>query len=159
MGGVLITEQIADLLQPILDSMGLELVEVEFKKLGRGHLLQIFIDKPGGVTLDDCADVSRELSIQLDVEDCIPGRYTLEVSSPGLNRPLKKEQDFVRFQGQLAVIKTTELLQDEKGSRRKTFLGVIQGVEDGVVVTRLKEGALARIPLNMIDKAHLEFEF
>ncbi len=159
MGGVLITEQIADLLQPILDSMGLELVEIEFKKLGRGHLLQIFIDKPGGVTLDDCSDVSRELSVQLDVEDCIPGRYTLEVSSPGLDRPLKKEQDFIRFQGQLAVVKTSELLQDEKGSRRKTFLGVIQGLESGVVVIRLKEGALARIPLDMIAKAHLEFEF
>ena len=149
---------VENLLHPILDSMGLELVELEFKKVGRGYLLQVFIDKPEGVNLDDCAEVSRELSVQLDVEDCVPGRYTLEVSSPGLDRPLKKEQDFVRYQGRLAVVKTSALLKDEKGSPRKTFLGIIEGVETGSVVMRLKEGPLARIPLEMIVKAHLEFE-
>jgi len=82
--------QVTALVQPILDSMGLELVELEFKKVGRSFVLRLFIDKAGGVTMDDCADVSRELSLLLDVEDCIPGRYTLEVSSPGLDRPLKK---------------------------------------------------------------------
>ena len=107
------------LLQPILDEMGIELVDLEFKKAGRSYILRIFIDKPGGINLDDCAEVSRELSVQLDVEDCIPGRYTLEVSSPGLDRPLKKEQDYVRFQGRLALVKTSELLKDEKGSPRK----------------------------------------
>jgi ribosome maturation factor RimP len=150
---------VENLLHPILDAMGLELVDIEFKKVGRGYLLQIFIDKPGGVTLDDCAEVSRELSVQLDVEDCIASRYTLEVSSPGIDRPLKKEQDFVRYTGRLAVVKTSELLKDEKGSPRKTFLGTIEGVDDGVVVIRLKEGPLARIPWDKIAKAHLEFEF
>lgn len=159
MGGVDIIQRITDLLQPILDSMGLELVDIEFKKQGRSYLLQVFIDKPGGVTLDDCADLSRELSVQLDVEDCISARYTLEVSSPGLDRPLKKEQDFVRFLGQLALIKTGDLLTDENGNPRKTFLGILHGVEDGVVIVRLKEGPLARIPLDRIVKAHLEFEF
>lgn len=147
------------LLQPILDAMGLELVDLEFRKVGRSYLLRIFIDKPDGVNLDDCAEVSRELSVQLDVEDCISDRYTLEVSSPGLDRPLKKEQDFVRYKGRLAVIKTTELLRDEKGSPRKTFLGTIEGVEEGRVVIRMKEGPLARIPHDKISKAHLEFEF
>jgi len=151
--------QVTALVQPILDSMGLELVELEFKKVGRSFVLRLFIDKPGGVTMDDCADVSRELSLLLDVEDCIPGRYTLEVSSPGLDRPLKKESDYIRFQGRLAVVKTAELLKDEKGSPRKTFLGTIEGLEAGVVAIRLKEGPLALIPLDKIVKAHLEFEF
>ena len=152
-------QRVETLLQPILDAMGLELVELEFKKVGRSYLLRVFIDKPDGVNLDDCAEVSRELSVQLDVEDCIASRYTLEVSSPGLDRPLKKEQDFIRYQGRLAVVKTTELLKDEKGSPRKTFLGFIEGVEDGVVMIRLKEGPQARIPWDKIAKAHLEFEF
>lgn len=159
MAEVDVVGRVTELLQPILDEMGLELVELEFRKVGRGYLLRVFIDKPGGVNLDDCADLSHELSVQLDVEDCIPGRYNLEVSSPGLNRPLKSERDFVRYQGQLAVIKTTELLADAKGSRRKTFLGTLQGLEDGNVVILLKEGPLASIPLDKISKAHLEFEF
>ena len=159
MSGVDPIQLVEQLLQPILDAMGLELVELEFKKNGRSYVLRIFIDKPGGINLDDCAEVSRELSVQLDVEDCIPGRYTLEVSSPGLDRPLKKEQDFVRYQGRLAVVKTSALLKDEKGSPRKTFLGVIEGVDAGEVVMRLKEGPQARIPFEMIAKAHLEFEF
>lgn len=146
------------LLQPILDEMGIELVDLEFKKAGRSYILRIFIDKPGGINLDDCAEVSRELSVQLDVEDCIPGRYTLEVSSPGLDRPLKKEQDYVRFQGRLALVKTSELLKDEKGSPRKTFLGIIEGVDRECVILRLKEGPQACIPLDKIVKAHLEFE-
>lgn len=151
--------QVTELLQPLLDEKGLELVELEYKKVGRGYLLRVFIDKPGGVNLDDCADLSRELSVQLDVEDCIPGRYNLEVSSPGLNRPLKSDRDFIRYQGHLAVIRTVELQADEKGSRRKTFLGTLQGVEEGFVVISLKEGPLARIPLENIAKANLEFEF
>ncbi len=151
--------QVTALVQPILDSLGLELVELEFKKVGRSFVLRLFIDKTGGVTMDDCADVSRELSLLLDVEDCIQNRYTLEVSSPGLDRPLKKESDFIRFQGRLAVVKTAELLKDEKGSPRKTFLGTIEGLEEGVVAIRLKEGPSAHIPLEKIVKAHLEFEF
>ena len=147
------------LLQPILDTMGLELVDLEFKKVGHSYVLRIFIDNPDGVNLDHCAEVSRELSVLLDVEDCIPGHYTLEVSSPGLNRPLKKEQDFLRYQGRLAVVKTAELLQDENGSPRKTFLGTIEGVDEDFVVLHLKEGPLARIPHDKIAKAHLEFEF
>lgn len=159
MAGSDIEAQVVRLAQPILDSMGLELVELEFKKVGRSFVLRLFIDKQGGVNLDDCAEVSRELSLVLDVEDCIPNRYTLEVSSPGLDRPLRTEADYSRYAGRLAVVKTTELLKDEKGSPRKTFLGTINGVEEGAVVINLKEGRLARIPLDKIVKARLEFEF
>lgn len=159
MAGSEITEQVTDLVLPILDSFQLELVDVEFKKSGRSYVLRLFIDKPGGVTLDDCTEVSRELSLVLDVEDIIPGRYTLEVSSPGLDRPLKKEQDFIRYKGQLAVVKTRELLKDDNGNPRKTFLGILEDVNDGIVTIHLKEGPLAHLPLAEIEKAHLEFEF
>jgi ribosome maturation factor RimP len=154
-----IVGQVTFLAQPILDSMGLELVDLEFQRQGRNHILRLYIDKPEGVTLDDCADLSRELSLVLDVEDTIPGQYSLEVSSPGLNRPLKKLEDYIKFTGRLAEIKTVELMADEKGSRRKTFLGTIKSVEDQVIVMHLKEGAMARIPLEQIAKANLEFEF
>ncbi len=158
-GLVDIPQRVAELAQPILDSFGLELVDLELRTAGRSQVLCLYIDKPGGVSLDDCAEVSRELSLTLDVEDCIPGRYTLEVSSPGLERPLKKLDDFVRFSGRLAQIKTIELYQDEQGNRRKTFLGILQGVDGDRVLLHLKEGQQARIPLDKIAKAHLAFEF
>ena len=154
-----IDSKITSLVTPLLDSMGFELVELEFLRQGKGHVLRLYIDKPGGITLDDCADVSREFSLILDVEDCIPGRYDLEVSSPGLNRPIKRLEDYKKFTGRLAQVKTAELLEDEKGSRRKTFLGVIEAVEGDTIVIRLKEGPLARIPFGLISKGNLEFEF
>lgn len=160
MAGVVdISQRVTVLVQPILDSLGLELVDLEFRQAGRTHVLCLYIDKPDGVTLDDCAEVSRELSLTLDVEDCISGRYTLEVSSPGLERPLKRLEDFARFSGRLAQIKTAELFQDEQGNKRKTFLGTLQGVEGDLVLLQLKEGQQARIPLDKIAKAQLAFEF
>ncbi len=154
-----IIETVSRLVLPILDSLGFELVDIESRRAGRSQVICLYIDKPEGVNLDDCAEVSRELSIALDVEDSIPDRYTLEVSSPGLNRPLKKPADFIRYTGRLAVIKTAELFKDEMGNRRKTFLGTIKAFEDDAVLLHLKEGQLARIPMDMIAKANLEFEF
>ena len=159
MTGIDIPHRVTELALPILASLGLEFVDLEFRAAGRTHVLCLYIDKPGGVNLDDCSEVSRELSLVLDVEDCIQDRYTLEVSSPGLERPLKRLEDFVRFEGRLAQIKTAELFQDEQGNRRKTFLGTIDGVEGELVVLHLKEGQVARIPFDKIAKAHLAFEF
>ena len=88
------------LLMPILTDLGMELVDLEFKREGHSWFLRLFIDKPGGVTLDDCAEVSREVSALLEVEDPIEAPYRLEVSSPGIDRPLKKPADFDRFAGQ-----------------------------------------------------------
>ena len=144
---------------PILDSMGIELVDIEFGRVGRDPLLRLFIDKDGGVTLDECADVSRELSLILDVEDAISSNYTLEVSSPGLDRPLKKQSDYERFTGRLIKIRTYEPLPDDKGNKRKTFLGKLEGLVDGVVKMTLAEGQTASIPLDRVAKANLEFEF
>jgi ribosome maturation factor RimP len=144
---------------PILESLGMELADVEFVRVGRDSVLRLFIDKEGGVTLDDCADVSRELSAILDVEDVIPGHYSLEVSSPGLDRPLKKPADYERFAGHLVKVRTYEAFPDDAGNKRKTFIGRLTGLVDGNVAMKLSEGQSASIPLDKIAKANLEFEF
>ena len=144
--------------QPILESMGLELVDIEFGRVGSGAVLRLFIDKEGGVMLDDCADLSRELSLILDVEDVIACNYTLEVSSPGLDRPLKKQADYDRFAGRLIKIRTYQPFLDDSGNKRKTFLGKLEGLVDGIVKMTLNEGQSASIPIERIAKANLEFE-
>jgi ribosome maturation factor RimP len=154
-----ICERIRTLAGPILISMRLELVEVEFKRTGREAVLRLFIDKEGGVMLDDCADLSRELSLLLDVEDFIPCEYNLEVSSPGLDRPLKTPADYDRFAGRLVKVRTYEQFPDDAGNKRKTFLGRLEGLKDGVVVLKLTEGQTASIPLERVAKANLDFEF
>jgi len=154
-----ICEQVGRIAQPILGSMQLELVDMEFVRAGRDSILRLFIDKEGGVTLDDCADLSRELSAILDVEDIITVNYSLEVSSPGLDRPLKKPQDYERYAGRLVKIRTYDQVPDDAGNKRKTFLGTLEGLVDGCIRIRLNEGQTASIPLDRVAKANLEFEF
>jgi ribosome maturation factor RimP len=144
--------------EPILESMGLELVDIEFGRVGPDAVLRLFIDKEGGVMLDDCAGLSRELSMVLDVEDVISCNYTLEVSSPGLDRPLKKQADYDRFAGRLIKIRTYQPFLDDSGNKRKTFLGKLEGLVDGVVKMTLTEGQTVSIPLDQVAKANLEFE-
>lgn len=153
-----VVEQIKRIALPLLDSLGIELVELEFRKEGQGMVLRLFIDKPEGIMLDDCAAVSRELSELLDVEEVIECHYTLEVSSPGLNRPLTKPADYERYAGRLVKIRTFEMLADAAGNRRKTFLGELLGLSDGIVALKLVEGQSAAVPLDKIAKANLEFE-
>jgi len=154
-----ICERVREIAAPILLSMRLELVEVEFKRTGREAVLRLFIDKEGGVMLDDCADLSRELSLLLDVEDFIPCEYNLEVSSPGLDRPLKTPADYDRFVGRLVKVRTYEQFPDDDGNKRKTFLGRLEGLKSGVVVLTLTEGQTASIPLERVAKANLEFDY
>lgn len=144
--------------QPILESMGLELVDIEFGRVGPDAVLRLFIDKEGGVMLDDCAGLSRELSMILDVEDVIACNYTLEVSSPGLDRPLKKQADYDRFVGRLIKIRTYQPFLDDSGNKRKTFLGKLEGLAGGIVKMTLTEGQTASIPIDRVAKANLEFE-
>ncbi len=158
MAAVVAEQKVAEIAERLLVSLGMELVEIESRREGRAQILCLYIDKPGGVTLDDCADFSRELSAILDVEEIIPDRYILEVSSPGLNRPLTKEADYLRYSGRLAKIKTRILTPDDKGNMRKTFLGELLGIENGAVRIKLKEGQTASLPLPGIVKANLEFE-
>ena len=144
---------VEQLLGPVLSAGGMELVEVSFK-LGRGRgLLQVFIDKPGGVTLDDCQAVSRELGTLLDVEDVIPGAYVLEVSSPGLDRPLKTVRDFERNLGKAVTVKA----RGEQG-RPVTVTGRIAGVT-GDAVEVASEDEVLSVRLADIVKAKLQLEF
>lgn len=159
MAKVDVTERVTELAAHLLASLGLELVDIEYRREGREMVLRLFIDKPGGIMLDDCAAVSRELSEILDVEDFIREHYTMEVSSPGLNRPLKKAEDYARYTGRLVKVRTFELLPDDAGHPRKTFLGELLGLEAGVVRIKLQEGQTAGIPLEKVAKANLEFEF
>jgi len=153
-----IVDKVESLALPLITSLGLELVEIEYKPEGRQMVLRIFIDKEGGVMLDDCAAVSKELSALLDVEDVISGKFSLEVSSPGLNRPLKTRADYDRYTGKLIKIKTFVPTADEAGNLRKTFLGKLVGVEGDLVLLKLQEGQSATIPFSAIAKANLEFE-
>lgn len=159
MAKVDVVEKVTEIVEAILAPLGMGLVDVEYKREGRDMVLRLFIEKEEGITLDDCSAVSRELSDILDVEDYIPDNYTLEVSSPGICRPLKKLADYQRFLGRLVKVKTFEMLPDDAGNKRKTFLGTLTGVEAGLVCLHLKEGQNAAIPLEKVAKANLEFEF
>ena len=152
-------ERITEIATEIAAPLGMGIVDLEYKREGRDMVVRLFIEKEGGITLDDCSAVSRELSDILDVEDFMPEHYTLEVSSPGICRPLKKIADYERFLGHLVKVKTFEALTDDKGNKRKTFVGKLTGIEGGVVSIDLTEGQHAAIPLDKVAKANLEFEF
>jgi ribosome maturation factor RimP len=149
-------EQIRQILDPILLSMGLDLWDLEFQKQGPKWLLRVYIDREigGGVTLQDCESVSRDLSAALDVEDIIPHAYTLEVSSPGLDRTLSKPEHFIRFAGSAVKIKTYQPINGEK-----VFRGKLLGMADSVVTIELEAGTVLEIPMTNITKASLEVEF
>ncbi|MGD8689784.1 MAG: ribosome maturation factor RimP [Gammaproteobacteria bacterium] len=137
------------LLEPTVKGMGYELVEVEFRS-GPDALLRIYIDGPDGqITLDDCELVSHQVSGLLDVEDPIPGAYSLEVSSPGLDRPLRTAEHFRRFVGERAKI---QLLQPREGRRR--FTGTLEGVRDEKVAINV-DGQDFELPLANIEKARI----
>jgi ribosome maturation factor RimP len=152
-------ERLTQITEEIIAPLGIGLVDLEYKREGRDMVVRLFLEKEGGITLDDCSSVSRELSDILDVEDFMPENYTLEVSSPGICRPLKKIADFERFAGQLIKVKTFEAVADDAGNKRKTFLGKLVGIEGGVISMNLQEGPHALIPLEKVAKANLEFEF
>jgi len=157
-----VIDRVNQLLQPILDEMGLELTDLEYVREGRDSTLRVFIDKEGGVNLDDCAALSRELGAVLEVEDVVQAAYRLEVSSPGLDRPLKNQKDYQRFVGSLVKIKTYEKLDpDQRGHERKTFVGHLLGFDDGTVRLQQndKKGGAVALPLAAIAKANLEPEF
>ncbi len=148
-----ILETVENLFKPLEGTDGLELVDIEFVKEGGSHYLRVFIDKPEGITLEDCQRVNDELSLGLDREDPISQSYILEVSSPGLNRPLKKEADYQRFTGREVKIKTFVPLEEQK-----VFKGTLKGLDQGTVLVETEQGIKA-IPLEKIAKANLAFEF
>jgi ribosome maturation factor RimP len=145
-------EQLKDILLPVLQDYGLELVEIEFKPSGKRWLLRLYIDKEGGVTIADCQTVSREFGRILDVEDIIDYPYSLEVSSPGLTRPLKKWEDFLRNKGKMCRIVTKEQIEG-----KNEFMGIIvNSTEELVEISGIID--VFTIPIYAIKKANLEFE-
>lgn len=145
------------LLEPILVRDGYEIVEVEWAREAAGQVLRIYIDRPGGVTLDDCREVSRTVEPILDVEDLVEGSYHLEVSSPGLDRPLRKPEDFARHAGQRVKVRTGRPVETGSGPRRN-WSGILKGFAGGMVELDV-DGRLHRIPHDQIAKAHLEYDF
>ena len=155
-----VAERATRLLEPVLERDGYELVEVEWLRAGPRWTLRLYIDKPGGVGIEDCQLVSRTVDPILDAEDLIEPAYELEVSSPGVERPLRKPADFGRFAGQRAHVKAFGPVEaTAPGSPgRKSWTGVLRGFRDGAVEIDV-DGVLHRIPHDRIAKAHLEYDF
>jgi ribosome maturation factor RimP len=160
-------EQLWNLVEPVVSGADLELVELQFSREPEGWVLRLFIDRPEpprlpgeapaehevlgalSVSHEDCERVSRDLSAALDVADVISHAYRLEVSSPGIDRPLRREKDFRRYSGQKAKVKTTEAVEG-----RRNFSGTIRGAHDGVVDLEV-EGRSYQVPIDAIAKANL----
>ncbi|HHQ42024.1 MAG TPA: ribosome maturation factor RimP [Chromatiales bacterium] len=136
------------LLEPAVSRLGYELVGVEYHG-GRRALLRLYIDREGGVSVEDCQRVSCQVSGLLDVEDPIPGPYTLEVSSPGLDRPLFRAADFQRFAGREVRIRTDVPLEG-----RRNFRGVLRGLRGDEVLVEV-DGAELALPVERIEQARL----
>jgi ribosome maturation factor RimP len=145
-------EEIAD---RVAQSEGVEVVEVELKGGGQHRFVRISIDKPEGVTHGDCEAISHQVGTILDVEDVIPGgRYTLEVSSPGVERKLLRLKDYERFHGKKARIALREPLDGQR-----TWEGTLAGVENGVIALDVKPGQILHFPFEHVEKANLKFEW
>ncbi|MFK7161703.1 ribosome maturation factor RimP [Marinospirillum sp. MEB164] len=138
------------LLEPTVTSLGYEFWGLEFSGRGSQTLLRVYIESDAGILVDDCAKVSRQLSAILDVEDPIPGEYTLEVSSPGLDRPLFKLEHYQRYSGQSVQIKLRLAFEG-----RRKFTGVLKGVEGDEVILHVDEDEFC-FPIETIDQAKVQ---
>jgi len=149
-----VVSKIEEIAQRVAASDGIEVVEVECKGGGGNQLVRISIDKPDGVTHGDCELVSQQVSTILDVEDVVPGHYTLEVSSPGVERKLLKPNDYIRFQGKKAKIVLREPVENQRHLQ-----GTLAGLENGTVSLDTGAGRVLRFPLNQVERANLKFEW
>jgi ribosome maturation factor RimP len=141
-------ESLIELLEPAIKSLGYELVDIELR-LGSHSLVRIFVDKTGGITLEDCEVVSNQVSGVLDVEDPLPGHYTLEVSSPGLDRVLRTADHFRKFAGSMVKVQSKALV-----AGRKRFKGLLKGIEDEEITLEV-DGAEVKIALVNVHSARL----
>jgi ribosome maturation factor RimP len=146
--------------EPVLRAHEVDAVELMWRTDGRGRVLELTVERPGsripgeGVTLDLCAEISRDLSVALDVSDLIPTSYRLEVGSPGLERRLYSVQDYARFAGQLAWIKLKEPLEGQRVQR-----GTLQGLDDDQNILLSTERGVLRLQMESIESAHLVFDW
>jgi ribosome maturation factor RimP len=157
----LVAEQIRAVAARVAQTYGLDVFDVQFRREGGGMVLRIQLDRPGpastaedSVSVEDCAKVSRDLSAVLDVEDIVPTAYILEVSSPGLDRPLRADDDYRRFAGRRAKIVMREAVDGQT-----YFKGRLGGVDDHAVIIEGDDGRRHLVPLGIITRANLEVEF
>ncbi len=160
-GDASVVEQVRSVATRVAASYGLEIFDVQFRREAPGMILRVRIDRPGpaasaeeSVSVEDCARVSRDLSAVLDVEDVVPTAYTLEVSSPGLDRPLRRPDDYRRFAGRRAKV-----VMRERVDGQGFFKGRLGGVDGAEVVIEADDGRTHRVPLDLIARANLEVEF
>ncbi|NWG02776.1 MAG: ribosome maturation factor RimP [Syntrophaceae bacterium] len=147
-----IEERVRAVIAPILLQEALDLVDIEYRRESKGWVLRLTLDKEGGVTLDDCARVSHEVGRNLDIEDFIQVPYTLEVSSPGLTRPLKTEKDFIKYFHRLIKVKTLSPIEN-----RRIFKGKLLGLFENKIKIESDDG-IFEIPLEKVAKANLELD-
>jgi ribosome maturation factor RimP len=149
-----LTTRVRSIAEKVAETRGVELVNVEIAGTKRDSVLRIYIDKPEGVTLDDCSLFSRDVEAVLDLEDFIPSRYVLEVSSPGIERELYSVEDFRRFDGRLVKVKTKEEIDGQK-----TFVGTITGIDDdGTITVEDRTRGSVRFTFAEIAKANLKID-
>ncbi len=149
-----IESYVTGLVMPILDEGGYELWDTEYVKEGQDYYVRVYADKPGGFTIEDCEKISRSLNVKLDEEDKIPGAYILEVSSPGLTRPLKRDRDFEKSIGRLVEFKLFKAVDGEK-----EFTGILKGNEADKITVELsdnKEMTVNKNEISMIRLAYVE---
>jgi ribosome maturation factor RimP len=142
--------KLRDLLEPAVAAVGCELVGIEYLPSGKHSLLRVYIDNHEGVSVDDCSAVSYQVSGLLDVENPLPGHYTLEVSSPGLDRPLFQARDFERFAGQEVKIRMRFPIEGQRN-----FRGLLQGLQEQQVVIEEQDGKRVNLPLDQVEQARL----
>jgi ribosome maturation factor RimP len=154
-------DQIREIAERVAASRGLTIWEIQSRRETSGHVVRVFIDRPGpgataeeSVSIEDCEQVNREMSTILDVEDPLPFAYTLEVSSPGLDRPLRGEDDYRRFAGRLAKVVVSEAVDNQKA-----FEGRLRGLDGGEVLLEGPNGRMHRLPLRLITRGKLAVEF
>lgn len=154
-------ERIRAAAERVAGSLGLEVWDIQNRREAHGHVVRVFIDRPGpcatpedSVSIEDCERVTRDLGTILDVEDPLPFGYVLEVSSPGLDRPLRGEPDYRRFVGRLVKVVASEAVDNQKA-----FEGRLRGVEDQAVLLEAGNGRVHRLPLRLIARGRLEVEF
>lgn len=150
-----ITESITEIIEPVIEEENLELVDVEYKKFGKNWTLRVFIDREGGITVEDCQKVSRQIEDMIEIDELISNAYVLEVSSPGLDRSLKKEREFLKFRNKPIRVKTFAPVGD-----RKNFSGTIQDCQNQILYLELEEdGTVLEISLDNIAQAKLIIQF
>jgi ribosome maturation factor RimP len=149
------TQALAAMLCPVIEDLGYEFVDLHLKTEHGRQVLRLLVDRPGGITLGECATLSREVSPHLDVSDPLRGNYVLEVSSPGIQRPLKRTEDFERFRGEQVVVKTGKLIDG-----RKTFRGTNLGLDTqgSLMIEDRETGRSFAISLDDVLRAHLDPE-